>query len=295
MSIGDKFQVASGNGNKELRFSVGEKIVFLRNGTVEGKEGVKNGLFGNITSIDKSTLTIRTQEGDSSRYIKVDTSKYNSLDYGYATTVHKSQGTTIDNTIMYINSKGWNKNLSYVGMSRHKYNLDMYVNKDVYGDSDILKRSLSSNSRKEIDVSKFIERKPTEAFIERLKSGIRGSSFQIKQQTTQGYKEAAFLIKSIVTSDENIQRLYKMAKHTEPSRAKLFDGFSQELQEKVLYARSKYNSIEKKRDGLLCSFAKIRDSMPESIKITKDYHSANGIYTERERSDREMEYSEMER
>ena len=180
VSIGDKFQVSSGNGNKELRFSVGEKIVFLRNGTVEGKEGVKNGLFGNITSIDKSTLTIRTQEGDSSRYIKVDTSKYNSLDYGYATTVHKSQGTTIDNTIMYINSKGWNKNLSYVGMSRHKYNLDMYVNKDVYGGSDILKRSLSSNSRKELDVSKFIERKPTEAFIGRLKSGIRGSSFQIK-------------------------------------------------------------------------------------------------------------------
>ena len=86
---------------------------------MENEAKVKNGLFASIVDIDKNIVTVKTLDKGNSEEIQFDLNKYKSFDYGYATTVHKSQGTTIDNTLLYVNSKGWNKNLAYVGMTRH--------------------------------------------------------------------------------------------------------------------------------------------------------------------------------
>ena len=169
------------------RFAVGEKIVFLRNGKVDDEQLVKNGLFGNITSIDNNIMTIKTHEKENSRDIKVDISKYNNFDYGYATTVHKSQGATVDNTLLYVNSKGWNRNLAYVGMSRHKDNLDVFVNKDKYNSIDTLKRGLSSKSSKELNVAEFIERKHPANFFHKIGQELGISEkYQIKDTNHNG-------------------------------------------------------------------------------------------------------------
>jgi len=123
LSLGNNVNIAIPKGKDELehqskRFAVGEKIVFLRNGQVEDDKQVKNGLFGNITCIEDNIVTVKTHEKENSQEIKVDITKYNNFDYGYATTVHKSQGATVENTLLYVNSKGWNRNLAYVSYSQ---------------------------------------------------------------------------------------------------------------------------------------------------------------------------------
>ncbi|OIN85056.1 viral (Super1) RNA helicase family protein [Francisella sp. TX07-6608] len=154
------------------RITVGEKIVFLRNGKVEDDIKVKNGLFATITNIEKNIITVRTLEKENSRTLKFDTNKYNNFDYGYATTIHKSQGATEDYTIKLVNSKGYNKNLAYVGMTRHRHSLDIYVNQDKYRNLDDLKRVLSSKSNKELNVAEFVERKNASNFFEVIRQRL---------------------------------------------------------------------------------------------------------------------------
>ena len=94
----------SNNEFKSRRFAVGDKIVFLKNGIVENEAKVKNGLFASIVDIDKNIVTVKTLDKGNSKEIQFDLNKYKSFDYGYATTVHKSQGTTIDNTLLSISA-----------------------------------------------------------------------------------------------------------------------------------------------------------------------------------------------
>lgn len=164
-----------------------KKQYSLKNGKVENNQFVKNGLFGNIIDIDKNIITVRTLEKENSKQLQINIDKYNYFDYGYATTVHKSQGATVDNTLLYVNSKGWNRNLAYVGMSRHKDNLDVFVNQDKYKDINTLKRGLSSKSNKEFNVTDFIERKYPDNFFEKIKQNIGISEkYQIKDNNYLG-------------------------------------------------------------------------------------------------------------
>ena len=194
--------------SQSKRFAVGEKIVFLRNGKVTDDQLVKNGLFGNITSINNNIVTVKTHEGKNSRDINVDISKYNNFDYGYATTVHKSQGATVENTLVYVNSKGWNRNLTYVGMTRHKENLDVFVNSDKYGSVEALKRGLSSKSNKELNVTDFIERKHPSNFFHKLGQDLGISEkYQVQDNDYLGlgisqefYKDLEKYSKTIIES-----------------------------------------------------------------------------------------------
>ncbi|OIN84971.1 hypothetical protein KX00_2301 [Francisella sp. TX07-6608] len=53
-------------------------------------------------------------------------------------------------------------------MTRHRYNLDVYVNDDKYRNLDDVKRVLSSKSNKELNVADFIERKHPSNFLEMI-------------------------------------------------------------------------------------------------------------------------------
>ena len=192
LSLGNNVNINIPKGKDELehqskRFAVGEKIVFLRNGQVEDDRQVKNGLFGNITCIEDNIVTVKTHEKENSQEIKVDITKYNNFDYGYATTVHKSQGATVENTLLYVNSKGWNRNLAYVGMSRHKENLDVFVNSDKYSNLETLKRGLASKSNKELNVAEFLERKHPDNFFHKIGQDIGISDkYQVKDNNYLG-------------------------------------------------------------------------------------------------------------
>ena len=215
MSIGNNIDVSIPKGflqkneTQSRRFAVGEKILFLKNGRVSENEKVKNGLFAVITSIDKGVMSVRTLEGEeSSRDLKIDLSNYNSIDYGYATTIHKAQGATVKNTLLFVNSKGWNRNLTYVGMSRHKESLDVYVNNSKYKDLDSLKRGLSSSSNKELNVLDFvrqIDRQGTIPSIKRL-FGIESKDYVLSDESKANAKYQD--VSQLVDINRDISRSY---------------------------------------------------------------------------------------
>jgi ATP-dependent exoDNAse (exonuclease V) alpha subunit len=52
---------------------------------------------------------------------------YRSFDHGYAVTIHKSQGATVDRSYV-LASKSMDHSLAYVAMTRHRSDMKLYLN-----------------------------------------------------------------------------------------------------------------------------------------------------------------------
>ena len=109
-------------------FAKGDRIVFTRN----NKElGVRNGSLGTITETNKNTLTVRFDHdsGKSNkkpRTLTFSPKHYTTIDHGYATTIHKSQGATVDRAFV-LASKSMDRHLTYVAMTRHRHEVKLYA------------------------------------------------------------------------------------------------------------------------------------------------------------------------
>ena len=121
---GFKFKLQANNGQKmEREFAVNDKIMFLRN---DKNIVVQNGQVGYIKKIAGNNLWIETDK----KVLKVNVNEYNYLDHGYASTVHKAQGQTVDKAFIHINTKQKklnSRNSYYVDISRAKYDLKIYT------------------------------------------------------------------------------------------------------------------------------------------------------------------------
>ncbi|MGB6449728.1 MAG: hypothetical protein WBE92_03150, partial [Steroidobacteraceae bacterium] len=95
-------------------FAVNDRLYFLRN---ERSLGVKNGTLGTIEAVEEGILQVRL-DGTGDRVV-VDTHFYGDLDHGYAATVYKAQGTTVDRSYVLATSN-FDRHTTYVALSRHR-------------------------------------------------------------------------------------------------------------------------------------------------------------------------------
>ena len=107
---------------EERSFSVGDRVVFGKNDKLA--VDVKNGQTGTITAIDdKGKITVE-MDGDKKESKSFNLGSYNHLDHGYAVTIEKSQGATIESVINFMPAEGGKGQNSYndlnVGFTRCK-------------------------------------------------------------------------------------------------------------------------------------------------------------------------------
>jgi ATP-dependent exoDNAse (exonuclease V) alpha subunit len=108
--LGRSESISTATGKKP--FAVHDRIRFGRN---ERDLGVKNGSLGIVERIERGVLQIKL-DGPSGTRVAVDTKFYKHLDYGYATTVHKAQGTTVDR-IYVLATPHFDRHTSYVELA----------------------------------------------------------------------------------------------------------------------------------------------------------------------------------
>ncbi|MCW1410715.1 MULTISPECIES: Ti-type conjugative transfer relaxase TraA [Rhizobium] len=106
----------------ERKFAAGDQLVFLKN---EGSLGVKNGMLARVVEAAPGRIVAAIGEGEHRRQITVEQRFYNNLDHGYATTIHKSQGATVDR-VKVLASLSLDRHLAYVAMTRHREDLGVY-------------------------------------------------------------------------------------------------------------------------------------------------------------------------
>ena len=135
------FKTADGNRN----FAAGDQIVFLKN---EGAIGVKNGMLGKVVEAAPGRIVAVIGEAEHLRQVIVEQRFYNNVDHGYATTVHKSQGATVDR-VKVLASLSLDRHLTYVAMTRHREDLGVYYGRRSFAKAGGLVEILSRRNSKE--------------------------------------------------------------------------------------------------------------------------------------------------
>jgi Ti-type conjugative transfer relaxase TraA len=128
----------------ERTFAAGDRVMFLRN---ERSMGVKNGSLGTLERIDGAALTVRL-DGAERRSVSFDLKDYAEIDHGYASTIHKSQGVTVDHGHL-LASDGLDRHAAYVGMSRHRETLAVHYGADDFKNRAQLDRTLGRERAKD--------------------------------------------------------------------------------------------------------------------------------------------------
>lgn len=109
-------------------FAKGDRIVFTKN---DLSLGVRNGMLGTVEMITQDEIIVAPDEsGGPLKNIKlaIHPKRYSAIEHGYATTIHKSQGVTIDHTYV-LGSPTMDKHLIYVAMTRHTKIVKFFADK----------------------------------------------------------------------------------------------------------------------------------------------------------------------
>ncbi|THD61622.1 Ti-type conjugative transfer relaxase TraA [Phenylobacterium sp.] len=138
--LGEHHEVETEQGARS--FSAGDRLLFLRN---ERSMGVKNGSMGRVEAISGRQLSVQLDNGTR---VSFDTKDYAAIDHGYATTIHKAQGSTVDHAHV-VASRNMDRHAAYVALSRHRESLSLHYGEDELPDGGALRTSLGRERAKD--------------------------------------------------------------------------------------------------------------------------------------------------
>ncbi|WP_213979430.1 Ti-type conjugative transfer relaxase TraA [Sphingomonas sp. dw_22] len=161
--LGDDVRVKTERGARA--FASGDRIMFLRN---ERDLAVKNGTLGTVEQVNQQSMTVRTDDG---RSVSFDLKDYRDLDHGYAATIHKAQGMSVDRSHM-LATPGMDRHGSYVGMTRHRDGMALHYGRDDFRDQSKLVQTLSRERTKDMASDYQAARDPAQQFAEQRGIGL---------------------------------------------------------------------------------------------------------------------------
>ncbi|WP_240149411.1 AAA family ATPase, partial [Asaia sp. As-1742] len=137
----------------ERVFAPGDRVYFLRN---DRGLGVKNGTLGTICGLSGDdevgvVISVRldgARVGEVGRVVSVSLREYDALDHGYAATIHKAQGVTVDRAHV-LATGSMDRHGAYVALSRHREAVSVHWARDDVGGRDGLVRRLSRERLKD--------------------------------------------------------------------------------------------------------------------------------------------------
>src|SRR3546814_9450236 len=104
---------------------------------------------------------------DDWRSVAFEVKDYRDLDHGYAATIHKAQGITVDRS-HFLATPGLDRHGAYVALSRHRDGMALHYGRDDFKDQDKLVRTLSRERAKDMatdyakaDPARSLDRKST--------------------------------------------------------------------------------------------------------------------------------------
>jgi Ti-type conjugative transfer relaxase TraA len=154
--LGEDVQVTADRGSRV--FAPGDRIMFLKN---ERGLGVKNGTLGKMERVSADSMAVRLDDG---RSVAFDLKDYAHVDYGYAATIHKSQGVTVDRAHV-LATPGMDRHSAYVALSRHRDGVQLHYGRDDFAEQRQLVRTLGRERAKDMasdyarDIRAFADRR----------------------------------------------------------------------------------------------------------------------------------------
>ncbi|MBU0555679.1 MAG: Ti-type conjugative transfer relaxase TraA [Alphaproteobacteria bacterium] len=176
--LGEDVAIRTERGGRE--FATGDRVMFLKN---ERGLGVKNGTLGTIETVTRSRMAVMLDDG---RSVTFDVKDYANIDHGYAATVHKAQGVTVDR-VHVLATSGLDRHAAYVALSRHRDSVDLHYGRDDFADRGKLVRALSRERGKDMasDYTRAPEPTPAKPTLSRSRfAGLKLKPIEIERQAT---------------------------------------------------------------------------------------------------------------
>lgn len=121
-----------------VEFSAGDRVQFT--GTDKPK-GILNGQAGTVQKIEGDVFTVAL-DGRRPRVLEFDATQFKDFRHGYAGTIYRGQGRTLDQTYLY-HSEHWRSAASYVALTRHRDKTALFVATNTAADLKILARQIA--------------------------------------------------------------------------------------------------------------------------------------------------------
>ncbi len=144
-ALGEDHRLETAHGPQD--FASGDRVQFTANAPTKAQKdaGFVNGSFGTVREIDGQRMTVELDggAGGKARVVAFDVTPggYDGIKHGYAGTIYKGQGKTLDQTYL-LHSKHWRETSSYVAATRHRDETAIFVAKDAARDLPELARQM---------------------------------------------------------------------------------------------------------------------------------------------------------
>jgi Ti-type conjugative transfer relaxase TraA len=198
--------------NGTRAFAQADRIVLLENNR---DLGLKNGMLGTVIAVEPDAIQIRLDGAglNKARDVVLPVKSYQAFDHGYATTIHKLQGSTVDRAFVMASST-MDRHLTYVAMTRHRDGVQVYVGQDEMKDMKALTAGLSRSGAKETTLDY------TKSFADR-----RGMADALGMSNDIGLGEAA-----IKVADSSVKKVPPLI----PARTRYDRGVEEIAREKAM-------------------------------------------------------------
>lgn len=190
--LGESSPVHTTRGLRD--FAENDRVYFLEN---HRDLGVKNGTLGTVEKIEGQQLTIRLDSQDTPeqpRCVTFNTQHYAAIDYGYAATIHKGQGVTVDKAYV-LASRYMDSHASYVSHTRHREHVMTHWSREEFKDQRDLVQTLSRDRAKDVTLDyhhamQDVARPPTVEQASTLSKQVeRDPDYRQAQETFKQEKE----------------------------------------------------------------------------------------------------------
>jgi hypothetical protein len=134
--LGEDHRFETTHGERD--FATGDRLQFT---ATDKKRGIFNGAAGQIAAIEGNSVTV-TLDGKGAKSLTFDAGEFPGFRHGYAGTIYKGQGRTLDQTYLY-HSEHWRSAASYVALTRHRDKAEMFVATNTAPDAGQLARQMA--------------------------------------------------------------------------------------------------------------------------------------------------------
>jgi Ti-type conjugative transfer relaxase TraA len=167
--LGEDVRLKVERGTRD--FAAGDRVMFQQN---ERGLDVKNGTLGTIEHVSTTSMSVRTDDG---RNVSFDLKDYDRIDHGYAATIHKAQGMTVDRTHV-LATPGLDAHGGYVALSRHRDGMELHYGRDDFASQNRLINTLSRDRAKDMAT----DYDPAQDYAERRGIAFRDRDAEIVQK-----------------------------------------------------------------------------------------------------------------
>lgn len=109
----------------QAEFAQGDRIQFT--GT-DKQRGIYNGQAATVRAVEGDVMTV-VLDGKRQQIVEFDARNFQDFRHGYAGTIYRGQGRTIDQTYLF-HSEHWRAAASYVALTRHSSKTQLFVSRD---------------------------------------------------------------------------------------------------------------------------------------------------------------------